>query len=100
MPRAVLSVIAALVLGCVAVPAKADDADKSAAALLDTTKVWKVEIELTATDWKAMQPKGGGPPGFGGPGGMPPGGRPAGFKFNYEFPYVHGTVRFDADTLA
>lgn len=71
------------------------DADKAAASLLDTTKVWKAEIRLAAADWTAMQPKGNGPPGFGPPGG----GRPQNFKFNYEFPYVKGTVAVGDDTL-
>ena len=55
--------------------AKPDDSAKAAAALLDTTKVWKAEIRVNGDDWKTMQPKGGGPPGFGGP--PPMGGAPA-----------------------
>lgn len=100
MRRLALLVIPAFLVAAVATPTRADDADKAAALLLDPSRVWKVEIELTPENWKGMQPKGGGPPGFGGPGAMPPGGRQPGFKFNYDFPYVRGTVRFDADTLA
>src|SRR6185437_10145903 len=76
-----------------------------AAKLLDTAKVWKVELRLSADNWQTMQPKGGGPPGFG-PGGpmrpQPGGGpqRPQGFKFTYDFPYVRGEAAFDAETLA
>ncbi|HEY2911200.1 MAG TPA: CotH kinase family protein, partial [Gemmataceae bacterium] len=87
-----------------AVPSRAVSQD-SAAKLLDTAKVWKVELRLSAENWQAMQPKGGGPPGFGPggpmrpqPGGGPP--RPQGFKFTYEFPYVRGAASFEADTLA
>lgn len=68
-----------------------------AAALLNTGKVWKVEVQLSRENWRAMQPKGGGPPGFGGP---PMPGRQQGFKFSYEFPYVKGTTVFDGETLA
>jgi spore coat protein H len=91
------ALLGAAPVACAAPPGDAKpDAGKAAASLLETTKVWKAEVRLSADDWKAMQPKGGGPPGFGPPGG---GGRPQNFKFSYEFPYVKGTVAFADDTL-
>ena len=72
-------------------------AQDKTAALLDPSKVWKVELQIGADEWKAMQPKGGGPPGFGGP--PMPGGRPQGFKFGFDFPYVKGATVCDGDAL-
>ena len=50
-------------------PAK-DDSDD----VFGLTRVWKIHLRISAENWKAMQPIGGGFPGFGPPpGGPPPG---------------------------
>src|SRR5262245_10105067 len=97
----ILGAAAALALAPLA--ARAD----SAKDFFGPTKMHTVHIEVSAKDWDALPPKGGGffgaPPG-GGPGGRPmgpgapgaPGGGAGGAgKFGFEFHYGHATVTID-----
>jgi spore coat protein H len=94
-------------------------------SVFELTRIWKIDLHVSAENWKAMQPTGDGFPGFGppppgrgipgapAPGGNPPNpggetkpndappatGRPvAPFRpgsFGYEFEYVKADVKLD-----
>ena len=92
-------------------------------AVFGPTRVWKIHLQVTAENWKAMQPPaGGGFPGFGPPPASPaprpasdapptpvqppvapatpPG--PAGFRpgsFGFDFEYVKAKIELDGEAL-
>jgi hypothetical protein len=89
MPKAVYCAMSALLVFagltcCVSVvsaQARAEVPNKEDSdSVFGLTRVWKIHLRVSAADWKAMQPAGGGFPGFGPPpgGGGFPGRPPAG----------------------
>lgn len=98
-----------------AVAAAEPKAKSEADALFAPGKILTFHLKVSAEDWDAMQPKGGGMRfGMPGPGkppagpadkpaapapapARPPGGVPG--KFGYEFPYVKGILEFDGKTI-
>ena len=97
----VLVTIVWLILGSKAtrVPAAHDD-KQQASDLFKTAKAWKIDLELSAAEYRAMQPA---PPAF--PGGRPKAKekkdkRPTQLnRFGTAFPWVEGNVTANGTTL-
>lgn len=116
-----LSIVLSALVAAAVVPhaaAAQERAVDSSDSVFGLTRVWKIHLEVSSAQWKAMQPQGGGLP-FGPPGSAPrpapsgelprgpqpgPGAAPGpGFRpgsFGYEFDYVPADVEWNGERIA